>query len=362
VNEHGCTVVLRDDGAKFDSIGSEHFGFQDGISQPGVRGRISEYDFLHRRVVDTDPDRLLYGLPGQFLVWPGEFVFGYPASGADPLVPGAVRREGPEWSRNGSYLVFRRLRQDVKGFWDWIAVSATRLRAQPGFENWSDDRVAAALVGRWKSGAPVSRTPTTDNEALGLDRLANNLFGFAKRSQPVSLLAAMTTANADWPEAEADPVGLICPQAAHIRKVNTRETPNDQGAGRSNLDRRILRHGIPYGRSYADTQDADEDRGLLFVSYQASIERQFEFLSTRWMNSSANPRSPGGHDLLVGQNGQPGENRRRSAILFGNPDGPSESPPVQQIDANTEFITPTGGGYFFSPSISAVHDILGTPS
>ena len=47
----------------------EHFGFQDGISQPGIRGL-------------TRPLRPNQGLPGQDLIWPGEFIYGYP--GQDP--------------------------------------------------------------------------------------------------------------------------------------------------------------------------------------------------------------------------------------------------------------------------------------
>src|SRR5271167_186366 len=102
--EHGLEVLREDIGAKLDHAGSEHFGFQDGISQPGVRGRVSATHFLSPRVVGNEPDKWLYGLPGQFLVWPGEFVFGYPQSSPDPLVPGRVRQDGPSWSRNGSYL------------------------------------------------------------------------------------------------------------------------------------------------------------------------------------------------------------------------------------------------------------------
>ena len=90
-------VLHEDRGAKFDAIGSEHFGFQDGISQPGVRGRIADHEFLAYRLVESSitPDTWLYGLPGQLLVWPGEFVFGYPGASADPLVAGPIKRPGP---------------------------------------------------------------------------------------------------------------------------------------------------------------------------------------------------------------------------------------------------------------------------
>ena len=353
----GLTLLHEDVGAKFDTLGTEHFGFQDGVSQPGVRGYIDgEFVTPRELAEDNTPDCWLYGLPGQLLVWPGEFVFGHPAASADPLLAGAVALPGPRWSRNGSYLVFRRLRQDVNAFWSFVRDESARLRSLPGFEDWDEDRLAAALVGRWKSGAPLVRAPRADNEALGRDRQANNSFGYAKDAESLQLKDGQTTGP--WPEAKADPVGLVCPLASHIRKVNSREAPNDLGASRASLDRRILRRGIPFGAHLTDPTGEDPsngDRGLLFLSYQTSIENQFEFLNTRWMGSRVNPRSPGGHDMVVGQNGHPGEGRRRVCVLFGSA--------LQQtmLSTVTDFVVPTGGGYFFSPSISALRDTLSVP-
>lgn len=356
--EHELDVLHEDRGAKFDDIGSEHFGFQDGISQPGVRGLLSDMPghFLSHRRIDPGltPDTWLYGLPGQLLVWPGEFVFGYPGASADPLAAGPVKQPGPVWSRNGSYLVFRRLRQDVAGFWRFMAGEAERLREWAGFEDWTDERLAAALVGRWKSGAPLVRAPDADDATLGADREANNTFGYAKPAGTLSLIDGETT-NGRWPEAVADPVGLVCPLAAHIRKVNSREAPNDMGASRASLDRRLLRAGLPYGDPLEDPAGEDPrdgDRGLLFVSYQSSIADQFEFLCTRWMGSSVNPRSPSGFDMLVGQNGHPGQGRARQCVLVGGG--------LQQatVSATEDYVIPTGGGYFFSPSITALRETL----
>jgi Dyp-type peroxidase family len=320
-----------------------------------VRGRTGLHDFLSYRLIDPaeTPDTWLHGLPGQLLIWPGEFVFGYPGASADPLVPGEVLRPGPEWSANGSYLVYRRLRQDVGGFYGFLDDQAATLRRSAGFEDWSAERLGAALVGRWRSGAPLLRAPLEDNEELGVDRMANNSFGYAKDAGPVATTSGQDSGGA-WPGAPADPVGLLCPQAAHIRKVNTRETPNDLGASRAGLDRRILRRGIPYGKPWDPDKKETRavDRGLLFVSYQTSIERQFEFLNTRWMSSPVNPRGPSGHDMVVGQNGQPGQGRERSCVLFGS--GHEQA----TVSTAKDFVLPTGGGYFFSPSISAVRDVL----
>ena len=97
----------------------EHFGFRDGLSAVGVRGRLSEADrhFLVRRWIDPADDRArTLARPGQPLVWPGQFVFGYPrqdrADELRPQQPHAV----PAWVADGSLLAFRRLRQDVPLF------------------------------------------------------------------------------------------------------------------------------------------------------------------------------------------------------------------------------------------------------
>lgn len=354
---NGLSLLYEEQGAKLDAIGSEHFGFQDGISQPGVRGRLSDdpESFVTQRTIDPSavPDAWLYGLPGQLLVWPGEFVFGYPAAGADPLTAGAESLPGPAWSRNGSYLTFRRLRQDVPSFWHFLTEQAKRLASQPGFEGWTAERLGANLFGRWKSGAPVARVPDGDVPELGTDRLANNSFGFAADSATLPLKGGGDTNT--WPEAKADPVGLTCPMAAHIRKVQPRETPNDLGGRKASLSRRLLRRGLPYGPRLPDPfgpDPADGNRGLLFVSYQASIADQFEFLCTSWMGSPTNPRSPSGFDMVIGENGYPGEDRNRQCVLFGA--GAAQG----TVSTDSDFVIPTGGGYFFSPSIGALRDLL----
>jgi deferrochelatase/peroxidase EfeB len=247
-------VLYEERGEKLDAIGAEHFGFQDGISQPGVRGRLSDgpTDYVTPRTIDPTavPETWMYGLPGQYLVWPGEFVFGYPGQGADPLLP------------------FRRLRQDVAAFWAFAIEQAQALAQQPGFEGMTPTRLASNLIGRWQSGAPVSRTPDQDIPKLGADRLANNHFGFASDSTALPLSGGSTN---HYPEAGGDPIGLTCPMVAHIRKVNSRDAGNDQGGRRASFSRRLLRRGLPFGPPLPDPQGpdpADGNRGLLFVSYQ----------------------------------------------------------------------------------------------
>jgi Dyp-type peroxidase family len=361
VNELRVTIAYEEEGnVRADLPGHEMFGFDDGVSQPGPRGRASSdpEDFVTERYVDptTIPDAWLFGKPGQDLVWPGEFVFGYPSTSPDPLVPGRVASEGPPWTRNGSFLVFRRLRQDVGLFWTTMQKEAERLGALPGFERFDDVKVASRVVGRWPSGAPVNRVPAADDPALGANPSANNSFKFSADGVKLPL----THGDDPYALSKADPAGIVCPWAAHIRKVNTRDSGSDMGGRDSTYNRRILRRGIAFGRPPANRyapQPAPvplpEQRGLLFLSVQTSIEEQFEFLQARWMNDPSRPKMPGGHDLLVGQNPATGQSRMRKCVLFGAQ--------LEQTTLRTDaqWVIPTGGGYFFLPSISALKGELG---
>ena len=98
--------------------------------------------------------------------------------------------------------------------------------------------------------------------------------------------------------------------------MNTRGTPNDQGGRRASFNRRILRRGLPFGPRLPESgaDPVDGNRGLLFISYQASIVDQFEFLNGSWIRPSRAPH-PSGHDMVVGQNSQPGQDRMRSCVL-----------------------------------------------
>jgi Dyp-type peroxidase family len=347
---------VREDDAK----GHEHFGFDDGISQPGIRGLASNAagDWITDRMIIPGqiPAAWLYGDPGQDLVWPGEFVLGYPSTSPDPLLPGPISSSTPAWTNNGSFLVYRRLRQDVGLFWRTMQAEATRLAKLPGFEGMSDDRLAALLVGRWQIGAPVNRVPNGDNEALGRDSLANNNFRFDSDTPTFKLVGGKVDR---FPLAKADPAGVTCPWSAHIRKVNVRDSSSDMGARSSTLERRILRVGVPFGKSLADryAKTADDpqkgERGLLFLSIQSSIEEQFEFLQARWMNDESRPKMPGGHDMLVGQNSATRDGVRRCSIFGAG---------LAQVEvaANKQWVIPTGGGYFFLPSVAALKTVLGT--
>ena len=356
----GLRVMYSEDGdVRPDIPGHEHFGFDDGISQPGIRGRASQKpnDFITARHIARRqlPESRLFGYPGQDLVWPGTFVLGQPGASPDPLVPGVKIPAGPRWAANGSFLVFRRLVQDVGLFWRTMRKLAQELSTRPGFETVDEDWLAARLVGRWPSGAPVNRVPSRDRPALGREAKANNHIRFDSHCRKLTLASGY---DDQFPMSAADPAGLTCPWAAHIRKVNTRDSASSTGGRDSTYKRRLLRVGVAFGPPLRDrfaTKEHDPDfgdRGLLFLSIQASIEDQFEFLTARWMGDPSRPRMPSGHDMLVGQNDAPDENRERRCVIFGAEGQQAE------IRTSKQWIIPTGGGYFFVPSMSTLRNIL----
>lgn len=325
----GLEQSYREPGSTVPDRGFEHFGFRDGVSQPGVLGTLAgapDRPLTPRSIPDERP--IPHSAPGQPLVWPGEFVFGYPGQGNLPRRGGPVPRAGDDdettaFAQHGSLLVFRRLRQDIGAFRRFLEAGAEDL-ARQGAGDMTPERLAALIVGRWPSGAPVTRTPDRDDSQLGGDRVRNNDFDFGDDVQ-----------------------GTRCPLAAHVRKVNPRAGPADVSVP---LQKRLLRRGIPFGPFPSEDPSEDVDRGLLFLAYQTSIADQFEFLSTDWMNTTRRPAGSGGHDLVVGQEGA---ERRRREFEFPRPGG---GPPFT-LSTTEEWVLPAGGEYLFAPSTVALESL-----
>ena len=357
--DHGLRLLFEQRGQTLPGRlrGHEHFGFRDGISQPGVRGKLSSAggDYITPRYIHpTDPRRLYFAKPGQLLVWPGQFLLGEPRQSSEHLYNQAASTASsfPPWARRGSYMVVRRLHQDVLLFWRVVKGAAERLSMDP-------TKLASMLVGRWPSGAPLSRSPAADNPALAGDEFANNHFLFDDDTRPSQLQPIPGYGGDSYGQASADFLATVCPHFAHVRKVNPRDSVTDLGKPEDNLTRAILRRGIPYGptvltrsKGKAFSRLSAQERGLMFVGYCSSIEDQFEFLQRRWANSPVQPNF-GGHDPIIGQNG--GEPHRIRFVDFPKPSGGT-----LRLKLRDEWVIPTGGGYFFSPTISAVRDVLAT--
>ncbi|MFL5802125.1 MAG: Dyp-type peroxidase [Roseiflexaceae bacterium] len=367
----GSVVISRQQGATLPPplTGHEHFGFLDGVSQPGLRGRISDdpTDVLTFR---QNPNERGQGKPGQDLLWPGEFVLGYP--GQDPNAedieePGPISVAGPAWAKDGSFVVYRRLRQDVHAFRQFVRQNAHQLGLATEF-------VGAKLVGRWASGAPIMRAPEADNQALGDDDCANNNFEFVEESpqifpeqkaSPIDCTDEIpnTPPPALFPPSEGDPQGLTCPFAAHIRKVYPRDDTSStlpDTRETTTQTHRIIRRGIPFGEPFRHGLDIPfldfEERGLHFVAYQTSIVEQFEFILQNWVNNLNFKEPQAGHDMIIGQNNAPGAERERRFTITFTRDGVEER---QVITTRADWVIPTGGGYFFAPSIAALELLAG---
>ena len=302
----------------------EHFGFLDGISQPGIRGLTA----VSRPTAAPEQ-----GLPGQDLLWPGEFVLGYPGQDPrDPAKPGPIAPLPAPWAKNGSYMVFRRLEQRVPEFRAFVAGQAAWLGMYP-------ELLAARMVGRWRSGAPLELAPLEDRPSLGGDARRNNDFGYAD-----------------------DPFQRKCPYAAHIRKANPRDDVPGQRA--EMLTHRIIRASIAFGPEVEPGETTTRhSRGLMFVCYQASIPRQFEWIHSRQADNpvfvggkvrpdNGAPVTPG-FDPIIGQ--APGNGAREMDEPYPNyPAGNRRT----TLEMPNQFVVLTAAAYFFVPSITALRTVL----
>lgn len=322
---------------KPSQVGHEHFGFKDGVSQPGIRGIDLPDDPV------GNPDQ---GHPGQDLLWPGEFVLGYPTQiphAEDPEHDGPNRNPGhpfataPAWATDGSYLVFRRLAQHVPEFHQHIDA----LTAAAG-HGMTTELMGAKLVGRYASGCPV--------EARKFQPMSSIPYQ-PSPFDPESVRAGQAdddTLNNNF-EFGNDPIGTVCPLPAHIRKAYPRDEitlPVAKDSESETQTHRLLRRGIPFGGSVgaAEGGGPNDPRGLVFQCYQKSIEGQFEFVQRSWVNTATFP--PGS------PSGTPGED----PIIAQSDRGPFDIEAGKQITVQ-HFVQTTGGEYFFSPSIAALQQL-----
>lgn len=177
-----------------------------------------------------------------------------------PVQPGVIllgrdgdeqQAERPGWAKDGSFLAFRFLQQLVPEFDRFLELNAPRVN-DPAVN--TAELLGARFTGRWKSGAPIQVTPLQDDPKLAADKTRNNVFTFDQGNQEK------------------------CPFAAHVRKMNPRgDIPND-----AINPHRVMRRGIQYGPE-VDARErsqhkTEKDRGLLFVSYQSSLGKGFQFL------------------------------------------------------------------------------------
>lgn len=297
----GASVVVTQLGAVLPT-GREHFGYADGFSQPAIAG-------------SRFPDHPGAGAPSEKGDWrpiaAGEFILGYPdEQGSLPAAP-----PPDELSRNGSYVVYRKLRQDVAGFRRQLAEAA---ELYPGGEA----ELAAKLVGRWRDGTPLDSSPAREDPSLVADKKRNNAFDYGR-----------------------DPDGMRCPVGSHIRRMNPRLSMPFEG---KLVNRhRVIRRGITYGDLLPEgAEDDGADRGVIFMTVQASLARQFEFVQAQWANTGNPFRLGDDQDPIIGPMDNDGLNKMtipgRPPFFFG---------PLSRV------VTMRGGEYYFAPGINGLRHL-----
>ena len=262
----------------------DHFGYRDRITQP----------VIEETGIEPTPGS---GPP----IKAGEFILGYADEDGPPI--GLPRPE--ILSRNGTYMAYRRLQEHVGRFREF-------LRKQGGPTKDEQEWLAAKLMGRWRSGAPLVLAPDKDNPALAADPRRNNDFNYR----------------------QMDPHGYAVPLGAHIRRLNPRDTAVNMRR------RRLLRRGATYGPPLPEgAPDDGIERGVAAFVLCASLVRQFEFAQNVWINDK------NFHEL--GNERDP---------LIGNQDGSLDMtiprrPIRRKITGLPAFTAVRGGAYFFLPGI-----------
>ena len=310
---------------------SEPFGFHDGIAQPPIAGLAG------------------HGVPT------GEFILGYENHyGLIPPTPVVPREQDPggtlprltspyhatrdlgDLGRHGSYLVYRKLQQDVAGFWQFMAREAARDgSADPARMVW----LASKCVGRWPSGAPLMLSPDRDDPQLA----EKDDFFYA-----------------------GDPDGARCPVGAHVRRTNPRDAlkPYPAPQSRSMTEaHRLLRRGRTYGpplfdprvldcdsgydmlEALARIRDDGQRRGVHFFCVNASLKSQFEFVQQAWCN---NPRFGGLNDNMDPLTSSPCSAETPSRMTIPHARGSLRTHPLPR------FVTVKAGAYLFLPSLTAI--------
>jgi len=342
-----------------DMGGHEPFGFTDGVSQPHI-------DWRGERSPDEEAI-----LPYGNLISAGEFVLGYPneygqftdrplLDANDPvasiLPPAADAPDRRDLGRNGSYLVLRELRQDVRGFWQFAAAHA---------DGPADaTELAEAMVGRRLGGEPLEQLNAAPIDGVGPSPsdITNNQFTYVD-----------------------DAAGLRCPIGAHVRRANPRtgDMPGVPmgllprlvrmlGIGQTNLQddliaasrfHRLLRRGREFGKALppeaAVRADApDPSAGLHFICLNGNIARQFEFIQNAWLQS---PKFAGLGDEAdpLTANREPVPGGQDASAATDKFSLPQQNGVRRRISGLPPFVTVAGGGYFFLPGVRALRYLAG---
>src|SRR5712691_3185704 len=292
----GLTVLLTQDfGAQPGSLNS--LGYRDSIGQPAIEGS------------GVEP------LPGQGQpIKAGEFILGYPGEAGVPL----AMPQPDVLGRNGTYVGLRKYQSRVGAFNRFL-----RANSQTAEER---ELLAAKLVGRWRSGAPLTLAPTKTDAALGEDPQRNNDFTYAE-----------------------DPRGRQVPLGCHMRRMNPRDTrlPVLTDVNIHRIIRRSTTYGAPYDPNAISEHDDEGARGIYFLFISAKAMNTLEFLQQEWINDGNFMNLGNERDPIVGLQEE------------GAPFTIRKEPVRHRIHGIETFNVLRGGEYLFMPSLSALNWLAG---
>jgi Dyp-type peroxidase family len=334
----------------------EHFGFADGISEVAFDGQGADLRI-------EGGGKLTGKVSGEGRWLPhalGEFLLGHPDESQElpPTAPPSALM------RNGTFMAYRKLHQNVRAFNDYVARTAKAYAAAnectPGE---ASEILKAKMVGRWQEGVPLSVAPTlrekneflakynAEVEAANAWKKQAEADGAPADAEAIETEHQRRLADARRPFIDFtyhdDTEGIRCPVGAHIRRTNTRDMLDaENGTSILNNRRRILRRGLPYGTVRPDAAEEGE-HGVVFLAFCASLFRQFEFIQQQWLNY--------GLDFNAGNDGCPilGNRQEDNPKFVIAVDPNSGKAPF--ICANLpQFVETRGGEYFFVPSLTAL--------
>ncbi|HEY9360900.1 MAG TPA: peroxidase, partial [Xanthobacteraceae bacterium] len=283
-------LVVQDFGAQPGDLNP--LGYKDGIDQPAIEGS------------GVEP------LPGQGpRIKAGEFILGYPGEAGVPL----PMPQPDVLGRNGTYVGFRKYQSRVGAF--------NRFLRAHGSTEEERELLAAKLVGRWRSGAPLTLAPHVDDPALGADPKRNNDFDYAN-----------------------DPSGRQAPSGCHIRRMNPRDSKLTRltDVNLHRLIRRGATYGAPYDANALSEADDEVPRGAIFLFISAKAMATIEFLQQEWVNDGNFIGIGGERDPIIG--------RQDEEAVFTIP----REPVRRRVHGIETFNVLRGGEYFFIPSLSAL--------
>lgn len=321
IKRSGVLVVEELNSEKLEND-REHFGFHDGVSQPVLES-------MSQKKNATDDN----------IIADGEFIFGYTNEyGKEAISP--TLTNGFDFGKNGSYMVFRQIQQEVHTFWDFMLRHSNQ-------DNDAAIHLAAKMMGRYPSGTPIILSPLKDSEDP--EMFMENNFNFYKD----------------------DKYGDKCPIGAHIRKANPRDGVNDNPEESTTVSKRhrILRRGRPYGPPLIEDMNVpkmldaikagqmpEENIGLHFICFNTNISRQFEFIQQQWMNNKKFDHLYNDPDPIIGVDGKPPVNGTNK------PEPPGEftlqaCPVRKKLLDVPQFTKIKGGAYFFLPGLDALQQM-----